>query len=478
MKPFFAFAIAAFLCSLSASSQHYLTQRGLNRVMNRAFGSLVTGQATSTQIANYASFDPVDGSFAFKGVIPVGNEDSGRISYLSLKLGGDLISNSYSALFSNSALNTNAFVQAEWNVHLFGHEPITYFRSDRVALQLKRELLMDEKRAKFSQVDTLLSRLQETVQSVRNNDIVLQAAKTRKATLQLAISARLTAIQAAATNVDSLKKYNDSLVKNRTAITSLETDIAANQQKLDSLDIIVRNNTAYRTILRRRIETDYNDKLTKLEDSASLTGLTFNWFTFSASVGKNKYFRYTATLPFSDQITKEEFSTHRFGIAWNFYTQSFFWRNAFYANIGFARVRENNASLLSTQEISQVRTQKNAAGDTTRTVTKKYNAYTDPIVEVNKGTAFVNLCYMFGLRTSGIHFYPELNFIDGGETLTNIGVGYVMSFINTAKDKPVINAEAYVNFLDVANKQEGKAKFWNRNEIGVRLTLPFTFLLK
>lgn len=85
---------------------------------------------------------------------------------------------------------------------------------------------------------------------------------------------------------------------------------------------------------------------------------------------------------------------------------------------------------------------------------------------------------MFGARTTGMHFFPEVNFIDKGENIINIGLGYVVSFINEKKDKPVINAEGYVNFWDIRNKQESSANFWNRNEMGVRFTLPFSLLLQ
>lgn len=384
MKPLF-YLLVSILTLNSLQAQRYLTQKGLNRVMNRAFGSLVTGQQNSTQIANYASFDPANGAFTFKGVIPVGNEDSGRLSYLSLRLGGDLISDSYAALFINSSLNTNSFIQAEWNVHLLGKEPISYLRSDRVELTIKKGLLTSDRDAKFNQIDRDLALNNENLQISTNRRTGLQYDRTNKLNQHAAILARITTISGSSINLDTLKKYTDSLSNNRKSISAIESGIMASTRQVDSINLVIANYSAYRTVLRRRVEADYNSKLSKLEDSASLTSLTLNWFTFMASTGRKKYFRFDDTQPYWQQITKEELNTYRLGIIWNFYKQSFFRKRALYLNLGFARVKDNNTIQLSAQEVVQVRTLKNSVGDTVRTVTKKYNAYSDPIITLKSG---------------------------------------------------------------------------------------------
>jgi hypothetical protein len=80
--------------------------------------SILGAKTDNSNIGNYASLDPAAGSFTFKGSLPVGKDSSPHLSYLSIAVGGDLISDSYAALFTNSKVNTNATVEAQWHVRL------------------------------------------------------------------------------------------------------------------------------------------------------------------------------------------------------------------------------------------------------------------------------------------------------------------------------------------------------------------------
>lgn len=131
--------ISLFLSHTINAQIDYLTQKGVNNFINRAFSNLVTGQGSSVEPANFASLDPANGSFAFKGVTPLKfkKDGVGRISFLSIKIEGDLISKSYYALFTNSVLNTNAAVQGEYNFW-FGKHHIGFKLSDNANIALKR----------------------------------------------------------------------------------------------------------------------------------------------------------------------------------------------------------------------------------------------------------------------------------------------------------------------------------------------------
>jgi hypothetical protein len=140
------------------------------------------------------------------------------------------------------------------------------------------------------------------------------------------------------------------------------------------------------------------------------------------------------------------------------------------------RSKDNNASLFSTTDINQEVAVKNAGGDTTSKITKKYSVYTDPITEAKSWSLFLNF-YLISLNNStALHIYPTYNIFDEGKNNFNTGIGYVISLKNSKKDAPVINAEGYVEFQDVFNELNSASPFIKRNEIGIRFTLPFNFL--
>ena len=143
-----------------------------------------------------------------------------------------------------------------------------------------------------------------------------------------------------------------------------------------------------------------------------------------------------------------------------------------YINVGILRIVDNNTSLLSTTEVNQERVFKNISGDTVRRVLRKYNAYTDPIAEFKNWQFFTNFYYMFGDKTSGLHLFPNFTLFDDKTKQLNFGIGYIISFKNYKKDQPIINAEGYINFIDLSNELKNDKSNRNKNEIGIRFTLP------
>ena len=243
----------------------------------------------------------------------------------------------------------------------------------------------------------------------------------------------------------------------------------------DSIKRVIKNRGDLRNAGRYKQLKDLQAKLIELEKNPPITRIKFDWLTVIGALGKKSYYTFDPTQDFSQQIQKEELGTFTVGLVWNYYRHSLLRKKAFYANAGFLRMRDNNTSFLSTVAIAQER--ETSRGDTTRTISRVYNAYTDPVNEYQQWSLFANFFYMFTGRTSGFHIYPSVDIRDhDNSTLTHLGIGYAISFINEKKDQPVINVEGYVKFIDLFNKLDINQKFWNRNEIGIRFTLPLNFL--
>lgn len=454
---------------------YYLSAKGQNLLVNSKFGSIVTGQPTGTAVGNYASLDPAAGSFTLKGSMPLRRDStSTAFSYLTFKFAGDLISDSYAALFTNSSLNTNAVLDLQYHFRLRkAFKRIRFLSTHLARLSLqKRMLFLDSVDIERKLGDTASIRKTKDLNRLKLS-ITVWDKDTKRALLDSFEAATNTLRNRLPMNKEMISKNVDTMFKIQKTINDLTDDSVKTQKAIDSLNFAYNNFHDLSNFFRIKLVTAYRDSLRKLENLANITGIKFGWFTISGGGSNKNYYTFNSSSPFADQIVKNELSAFRVGLAYNFYVEKSFPNRASLFNIGFSRYKDNNTSVLSAQAISEEQVIKNTAGDITRKIAKSYQVYTDPIIEDKIWNFFANVYLISGSKTNAVHFFPSWDLYDNKNTLANIGIGYIVSFKNLKKDQPVFNAEGYIQLKDVFNHlQQGKT-FWNRNEFGIRLTLPF-----
>ena len=471
--------IASFAFPEKARAQtRYLTQGELNKIINRSFGNLVTGNVNTGEISNYASLDPVDGSFTLKGSIPIGSDDVdslGKLSYLGITLSGDLVNESYASLFSNSSLNTNVSIQLQYQFRI-GKAGVSYSLSDMGNLALQRQLLTSERENTDHAIDQSIAMVQTKMDLLRYVRTGIAIEKAQKA-------AEFTDVRKYVDSINSIPKKSgkdssaltggiDSLSGIDKKIDDLQEALFANRKQQDSLGMIMLNSNAIRSHLHIDAYNGYKKNKDSLILKAPLKGWSTNWFSIAAGVGRQKYYTFDQTQVFGLQVTKNNLTTGNVSLAWNYYSANALNNQMVYLNAGFGWSRSNNTDLFSTMAVTDRKTIVNGGGDSTRTIEKKYNAYTDTIRNFNNWDAFFNFYFLYGKRPGGFHLFPDVNFRSDKLVIANLGIGYIVSFQNAKKDEPVLNVEAYVKFQDLANQQKAKSGFFNRNEIGLSFTLP------
>lgn len=450
-----------------------------NRVFNTHFGKLAGANNNSSEIANYASFDAAEGSFKFKGSIPFGKTDSSKVSYLGVSIYGDLMSESYASLFSDKKLNTNTGVQLEYHFRLSKAKYIV--NRANLAQLISQHQYLDS--AYYRATDKLENEKTAILEKKEMLDYELKAInagllleRKKKERYRAKVDSLLKLGEPA---LGEMRKHTDTLLIASSAVNKLLADSLSKKLYSDSLQIVLANWKGLFDAAYIKLDTAYTNATKKVYANFRFDALEFTWLTLIGGVGNKSYYNFTSSLPLSKQISKRNLATFRGGLSVNWFRQDVFTQKLVYANIGFVRERTNNAWLKTTTDVNQELIYKNAAGDTVRKVTKKYTSYTEKIDTVQQWFLFANFYYMFGSRSSGFHVFPSHYIPDGRDTAyTNLGLGYVISFLNTKTDKPVLNVEGYIQFNDVFDRLKLKDSFWKRNEIGIRFSLPFAFLLK
>lgn len=461
----------------------YLSREGLNFLVNSKLTSIVSGQPTGTAVANFASLEPVNGTFTFKGSVPLTKKTGpSRFAYLALRLEGDLISESYAALFTNSVLNTS--IVADLQVHFRFTKDIkryNYLATDAATLDLQKTMLTNERTRTLAKALTESNWTNHIAGELAHNQFNLDVLRFKiddNVTKQTGKASIITTEMAKLTpDAQVIKTTSEELAKLEVEEGNFRTEEKKFVKAIDSLSIVQSDLAAFRLKYINGTNKKTVDSIEKLEQNATLTGVRLTWFTFITGGSKRNFYLYNESLPFSNQIEKKEFNTFRIGLSMNFYDERSFPKKAFYGNIGFVRYKDNNIKLLSTMEVAQTKVVKNSTGDTTRNISKKYNCYTDPITESTVWNIFSNAYFIHSSKSMALHLFPNIELIAHAKNLTNLGVGYVMSFKTEKKERPVVNAEAYIKFVDLFNNLDNRPRFWNRNEIGINFTLPFNFLI-
>jgi hypothetical protein len=81
---------------------------------NKSFASVLGATGPNNQIGNYATLDPLNGSFTLKGLIPI-QKSSRNINFLSVALKGALLSDKTSQLFKQGKINTNSSIKVDYH---------------------------------------------------------------------------------------------------------------------------------------------------------------------------------------------------------------------------------------------------------------------------------------------------------------------------------------------------------------------------
>jgi hypothetical protein len=444
--------------------------------LNSSYATLIGADANGSPIGNYASLDPLAGSLAFKGTIGIGDTKKNRISFLSISAQGDLVNGNFTTAFKNTKLNTNAGIGLEYNFRI-SRDVAVPFGSDAERFRLDSALIMAKEHAVVKVYRAEIAELASKISLVGE----------QKKLIEIQILARkkqLSVLDSLFKNGKDFKTRDDAYLEIQKLLSELpkmSKNADAAQFQLDSLELLSKSSVSdLVTFFQKQQRAISEEKIAKIQQGFRMAEYHFFWMTIIAGAGKKDYYTFDASRAFAEQILNPNLTTYKLGFAFNYYFQDNLTKNALMFNLGAQVMKDNNISLLSTQEITQESIYKNLAGDVTRKAIKKYNAYTDEskILEYNQLNIFSNLYYLFAEGSTAVHIFPSFFKPKGSSGYLDTGIGLMFSFKDQKKEKSKLNLEAYLISGDTFNSMDSDSELWDRNEFGVRLTLPFNNLFK
>ncbi len=253
----------------------------------------------------------------------------------------------------------------------------------------------------------------------------------------------------------------------------------------------------YIAVPKRKVVEDTRAEILKQETGATFPVKWYGWLTFGGKGGYAKFNLYDPTLAFDNLTTKTNAITGGGFVKLNttFSHTDKPLRN-FYLGMGYETIYTHNLTDLTKKDITTAT--KFESGNTTKVVEKKGTVYQESADVKFKQRLYSNLsidaiwkfikteALSVGVRTNVAFSKKEQLSSLEKELIKNNkldlwtygwGLGLITSIQNKKKDEPAVNLEFYVNFNDLANeKKTVDSKFHQRNDIGIRIGVPFSLI--
>lgn len=354
------------------------------------------------------------------------------------------IKNNIGALFSNDKINPDVGISGQLNFDLarIFNRPYGYYflEKDRKSfmkkdynfknnLKIERSIIQRKKDLNIKEIDFLDKKIKQIDQTIG------QYPDTR-----------------------------DSL-----SIERIKLEIQRNQQQLKS-DTLVQE--------LENFDESIDEVKASFYNKSPFSSKRFYWLTFSGKLNGSEYKIYDESKVFSERVFDQQFVSNNLGVIFNTYaTSKVDWFFNYYFSIGYSKSTENNFSGLDPVDISSTELSFSNDSSVTRTLSQSIKAFRGKAA----ATKFNNWDFQFlKFLTKDKKFGLNLTYqikseIGTDKTYKNLGVGLVVIAQDTKIEKQKYNVELYVKFKDLDNTR-GNAevyKWSRRNEIGVRLGLPF-----
>ncbi len=467
--------------SIGQITSDSITDKTWFKKLNQSFGVIATGQGEAANLANYGSFEPVNGQFKFNIFGPIGATDKQKTPFFSVSAGGKIAGDNSAVLFNNSKFNSGINLLGKFHIPLRSSINISQNEADSIIaaidrLRNRKQLLQWQASQQFDSAYLYTLYVHDSVQ-LNNTRKLYNAiiAGISKAQSDLSLSKDSTGILRTSNLLLGLYQQKDSLYNDGTRLTSR---MRSNKALLE--DNVSRMNSINKVNFES--ENEFNKKRDSLEMTITIRGSSFLWLTLTGGAERDKYYSFSDTAVFSKQFSSNKYTTYSYGIELNFV--GFSGKkddpvagklpHIHIANFGVTRVKNNNTGDLNTTELTDSR--KYGSADSTHSLATKYNVYTDPIIEYQAWKLYLNYYYTFGKkRNFSLHVFPDAEFRNTKENPANIGAGIILS-IKNKKDATTFNIELYGKLTDVGKAlKETESSFINRNIIGVNLGIPFNF---
>ena len=458
----------------------YISTYSFNRLLRKDFTLMSTNEEGLPYIGNYAviKLSDNDSKIALNGSFfnPFIKNGSSRPikNILSLGLKGG-ISEGVSTIFSNTRFNNSAGLSLRYSIINWRKTQYEYSAVSCVTLDLNRQLLKTQYNNETRKLDILRSDLTFDIKKMLAKK-ALADEKLLEVNTEIACVQNLNLPQAKKDEVlDVLNRVRDEQEKSSLAyFDSITQKRLALQDTYTNTDVKLED-------LRKA----YLQKLYEYETKhVKWTSMKIRWFDVFVKGSGSAFNLINPKDSIHHQIVKKKFQQFEMGVSWNtFRSNPFlpFLKWGYFTRFTLQLQNSNNLRDANKREVESVMLVDST--DFNRRIIEKTTAYKQSFIEdFSFNPTFQVSSFLNENRNRGLSIYTNAvwkykkfwqPFKADITPDMNIGAGYFLTILDKAKETGVINFEIFLRFLDIFNTAEDESNFYSRNELGIKIGLPF-----
>ena len=408
----------------------------VKKFINQEFGNLSNPQSNNN-IGNFASMDFKAAEVNFVGNIILNNG-----SIFGIKaIGG--VTDGFLPIFKNNKLNTKIGIGIQYNFLNFRNKSIIYDNLSYQKYEAHKRKIEDEYEVKKNEIEKGKEKVLLRIEIKKKSDLL--AAQEEK--------------------LSSLK--------------GLSRDSLANEIQTQRLELAQKKNqlTNFTSPMAQLFELENwkAAEITKAQSDIEIYGYRFGWFSVGYNIVNNTFKLFDGTMPLDNQISKSEYASHSLIAQYSFYNRTPAAYESYFFSLGAVAFIQDNFSDLQKVEIKE--TKEYGANPNDRTITSQYDAYQGTYLKNLKSLSVYGDFYwfLFEDNAGAVHFHPEQKIFEELNPSTNLGFGFLMTFKNAEATGNSVNAELYVNLIDMFENTRTPDKLFARSVYGLRFTFPINF---
>ncbi|KMQ60146.1 hypothetical protein ACM46_18095 [Chryseobacterium angstadtii] len=412
-----------------------LSEDEYQKILNREFNSVINSSGKTT-IGNYASADIKDGQLAFNATKNFKNGDM-----LSINASGSVTDGVF-AIFTQSKINSNVGVNFKYNIR-FNSSYLSYYDDELDKLSKKKSVA----------------------------DIEYNCSKLIYEKYPKLLSAKLDLLNM---EVIAIKKQLENLKLEDVTKAKYEYQLALKNLQIDSILLKQQTNPSIDEFMKLSEAKKIKNQETAIEEF-SYTGIYFHWISFGAGFQNNNFNHFDSSLVYEKQISKKNYVGLKASIEYNVYEWNHRSQPTQYLLLGISGGLDDNFAELNKMEINESTSYTSSSEQ--RTIAKKFNAYQgDYKTNLSYSKIYADYYRFFSKNTMAVHIYPQARFKEETKPMFDTGIGLLYSFKDSKKEKSKLHAELYFTLSDLTNSLDSELALLKRNEFGLRLSIPVSFL--
>lgn len=450
MKKIFKALILCLLPSIMCLAQNDTVYPGFNspvarQLLQKQFAMICTPQLKNN-MGNYAALDIQDARADFSGNILL---NSGNV--IGIKLNGG-VTEGVVGIFGNNKWSPNVGFDVQYNF-----------------LPLKKILSNGEGKNSITydvdQLDNYNKKIKDAQIRYNLRDEKHLLAKKQYQLLKFETENKIQTIEAELTQ---LKKGTDSVAifKKEIDLKKTQIDLAKFQVVFDSINELTSADIEYKALkIRNKINFD-------AQSSIEVEGFRAAWFSIGFVANYNSFKHFD---PLANVISTQGFLTHKIRVQYSIYRKDIQPRKSRFISFWFEGSTNDNFSSLTKNEINEEK--QYGSVEEERKTNSKYTAYSGDYQKNINVMSFGLNAYLFVFdNSSGIHISPEYKIMINQQPETNFELGFYMPFKNVKKDNEIINAELYLNMINLFETNGvNEHNLLKRSEYGIRFSFPINF---